>query len=634
MNKSSRTMIKPVNALGAGARLQEYEIRSIIGEGGFGIVYLAFDTLLEREVAIKEYLPVSHASRGEDGMVKANSTRKLEAFDKGLRSFVSEARMLARFKHPALVEVLRFWEENGTAYMVMPYYRGQTLSQLIQDGRRLRDDNELRAFLSSLLKGLKLLHAADCYHRDISTDNILMLDSGGPLLLDFGAARSMLVSGPEMATVILKPGFAPIEQYSEDTSLAPQGPWTDLYALCAVAYQAITGTMPVVSVARIIRDPLVPLAELVPSGFSPSILAAIDKGLRVHPGERLQSIDELESLLSPRLAARTAGVLNPGEHSAPVATPPSWAGSQPPAVETLPAVPTLAQVSGREDGQEDERVPAQARLQGSGQAGQQAPAVPPTSAPPIGGPRSARWQMAAATVAAALLGGAVIASALSSGDDAGKASTPAARASGSMPYSLPAPAATEAGEPSGGMGTGRQGPLPEANATVAPDVPPSGEQPQQAVQSPPMADETASATSAAPEPLANAPAGAIDTAEAGPTEASAASVRVTGRGQPAQAPTPADAAPAAPLTEAAESAGMQAVATRSRKAEVDVRVAPWGKVFVNGDLAGVAPPSLRLLAEPGSMHIEIRNESDPPKHFLINVEAGHVYRISHVFGKE
>ena len=629
MNKLSRTMIKPVNALWTGARLQEYEIRSIIGEGGFGIVYLAFDTHLERDVAIKEYLPVSHASRAEDGVVRANSTRKLEAFDKGLRSFVSEARMLARFKHPALVEVLRFWEENGTAYMVMPYYRGQTLSQLIQGGRRLRDENELRAFLLPLLKGLSLLHAADCYHRDISSDNILMLEGNGPLLLDFGAARSMLMNGSDLATVILKPGFAPIEQYSEDTSLAPQGPWTDLYALCAVAYQAITGSMPIVSVARIIRDPLEPLTKLAPPGFSRFVLAALDKGLRVHPGERLQSVEEFESLL----AARTSGVLTPAEHSAAAAAPAPGTVLRAPAVEPPAAVqPRVAPApaSVPEVWSEAARaqlpplppVPDPAPRQDGAQVAA-APAVPPLARLP----RPARWQAFAAAV---LVGGAALAGVLGPGDGAGEASRPPVQTPDSMPYSLPPPGAagTESGpnEAVAG-GSARAGDSAAAGGMAEATLPE-------------LADAPSTGQALPPEPPV-AVAGDPPPATPVPPEAPASGAAETTGVVPLPAPPPIVPDPALVLDQArapgegpAEARGAQRAAAPPRKAMVDVRVAPWGKVFVNGSLAGVAPPSLRLPAEPGAMHIEIRNETHPPKHFLIDIEADHVYRISHVFGAE
>lgn len=294
--------IAPVNGLRPGIRLQEYEIRAVIGEGGFGIVYLAFDTLLEREVAIKEYLPVSLATRRESGQVEVRTPSQRELFDKGLRSFVAEAQILAKFKHPALVEVLRFWEANGTAYMVMPYYRGRTLREIVQREGAMRDEAALLRILLPLLQGLARMHAVKCYHRDISSDNILLLESGEPVLLDFGAARSALMNQGDASTIILKPGFAPIEQYSGDEGASPQGPWTDLYALSAVAYQMITTEMPSVSVARMMRDPMKPLVGRDLPGFSRELLAAIDAGLAVDPVDRPQSVAAFERLLTARAA--------------------------------------------------------------------------------------------------------------------------------------------------------------------------------------------------------------------------------------------------------------------------------------------------------------------------------------------
>ncbi|MFN3986967.1 MAG: protein kinase domain-containing protein [Rhodocyclaceae bacterium] len=310
--------IAPVNGLRPGIRLQEYEIRAVIGEGGFGIVYLAFDTLLEREVAIKEYLPVSLATRRESGQVEVRTPSQRELFDKGLRSFVAEAQILAKFKHPALVEVLRFWEANGTAYMVMPYYRGRTLREIVQREGAMRDEAALLRILLPLLQGLARMHAVKCYHRDISSDNILLLESGEPVLLDFGAARSALMNQGDASTIILKPGFAPIEQYSGDEGASPQGPWTDLYALSAVAYQMITTEMPSVSVARMMRDPMKPLVGRDLPGFSRELLATIDAGLAVDPVDRPQSVAAFERLLTAR-----AEPPPPNQEAAPVSATPT-----------------------------------------------------------------------------------------------------------------------------------------------------------------------------------------------------------------------------------------------------------------------------------------------------------------------
>jgi len=287
----------PVGGLPVGTRIQDYCIKGVVGEGGFAIVYLADDVLLHREVAIKEYMPAALAVRNPGQGVGPRSASHGETFIKGMRSFINEARLLAQFKHAALIDVLRFWEENGTAYMAMPYYRGKTLREIFRQADFHCDEAWLRRLIEPILSGVQTMHRENCFHRDISTDNIIVLADGNPVLLDFGAARRIVAAPDQLATVILKPGFAPIEQYSDDTATAPQGPWTDIYALCAVCYLAISGRMPATSVARIMRDPVVPLTSLDIPGFTANFLVAIDRGLAVRPEDRPQSVKEFAALL-------------------------------------------------------------------------------------------------------------------------------------------------------------------------------------------------------------------------------------------------------------------------------------------------------------------------------------------------
>ncbi len=284
------------NPLPIGHRLHEFVIEGLVGEGGFGIVYLARDTQLERTVAIKEYMPASLASRGADFHVQVRSERYRETFDLGLRSFVNEARLLALFDHPALIKVYRFWEDNGTAYMVMPYYQGPTLKTWLREHGTPPDEAWLKGMLRPLLEALEVIHADSCYHRDIAPDNILLLGPNKPLLLDFGAARRVIGDATQALTVILKPGYAPIEQYAELASMK-QGPWTDVYALCAVLYAAITGKAPVPSVGRMMKDELVPVSEAAAGQYSASFLAAIDAGLAVQPDQRIHDIAALRARL-------------------------------------------------------------------------------------------------------------------------------------------------------------------------------------------------------------------------------------------------------------------------------------------------------------------------------------------------
>ncbi|MDM0122227.1 serine/threonine-protein kinase [Variovorax arabinosiphilus] len=280
-------MLGSLHVLPEGARLLDYEIVGLIGEGGFGIVYLAYDASLERHVAIKEYLPAVLASRASSRAVMVKSERHADAFRTGLRSFVNEARLLARFDHPSLVKVLRFWEGNGTAYMVMPFYEGPTLAHALQSLGRAPTEQELLGWLRPLLHALSTLHAVRCYHRDIAPDNILLTPTG-PLLLDFGAARRVVGQSVATPTVVIKPGYAPIEQYGEAPTLK-QGPWTDVYALAGVVYAAIAGQPPVPAVERWIDDHLTPLSQIARGQYSEHFLAAVDSALALRPGDRPES---------------------------------------------------------------------------------------------------------------------------------------------------------------------------------------------------------------------------------------------------------------------------------------------------------------------------------------------------------
>jgi serine/threonine protein kinase len=290
------TPVLSSNALPVGTRVHEFEITRVIGEGGFSVVYLAFDHTLHRSIALKEYIPSALASRRGDNTVAVRSAQHQETFEAGLRSFINEARLLAQFDHAALVKVYRFWEENGTAYMAMPYYGGRTLREILRADPAQASEAWLKKLLVPLLDALELLHAHRCYHRDVAPDNIQVLESGAPVLLDFGAARRTIGDMTQAFTVILKPGYAPIEQYADEADLK-QGPWTDVYALAAVLYGAIAHKPPPTAVARMIKDPLEPLATRALAGYSTTFLAGIDRGLAVRPEARPQSIGEWRGLL-------------------------------------------------------------------------------------------------------------------------------------------------------------------------------------------------------------------------------------------------------------------------------------------------------------------------------------------------
>ena len=287
-------------ALPAGTRVAEFEIRRLLGSGGFGIVYLAWDHALEREVALKEYMPGTLAGRGDGLQVSVRSRASSDTFALGLRSFINEARLLARFDHPSLVKVYRFWEDNGTAYMVMPYYVGRNLRQMREGMVVPPGEAACRRVLDAVLSALECLHREGVYHRDIAPDNILIGDDGVPVLLDFGAARRVLSDRTQALTSIMKPHYAPLEQYA-DANAMRQGPWTDLYALGGTMVYLWTGQEPVAAASRALHDDQPRMAELRPRDCSLGFLSAVDWMLALKPPERPQSVHMLRDVLEGRI---------------------------------------------------------------------------------------------------------------------------------------------------------------------------------------------------------------------------------------------------------------------------------------------------------------------------------------------
>jgi serine/threonine protein kinase len=308
------------DALPAGTRFGELEVLRVLGVGGFGIVYLARDHSLDRDVALKEYMPGQLAARGPSAQVSVRSGSHMETFALGLRSFVNEARLLARFDHRSLVKVYRFWEANNTAYMVMPFLQGHTLREARRAMAHAPDEAWTRQTLNPLLEALELLHREAVYHRDIAPDNILLPHDGSQaVLLDFGAARRAIGDRTQTFTAILKPSYAPIEQYAESVSLR-QGPWTDIYALGAVMHYLIKGVPPAPATARTMEDHCEALAKMALPGMSSTFLAAVDWALAVRPQDRPQSVAEFRDALDGKITPRTVF-----RHTtaAPLATDPS-----------------------------------------------------------------------------------------------------------------------------------------------------------------------------------------------------------------------------------------------------------------------------------------------------------------------
>ena len=338
------------NGLPVGTYLGEFELTAMVGEGGFGIVYEAYDHSLQRRVALKEYMPSSLAARASSNQVTVKSERHRDTFEAGLKSFINEARLLASFDHPSLVKVYRFWEANGTAYMVMPFLEGVTLKDCLRDMHEPPDEAWLLSVLGPVTEALAVIHAEQCYHRDIAPDNIMRMASNNRwLVLDFGAARRVIGDMTQALTVILKPGYAPVEQYAEIPGMK-QGAWTDVYALAAVVHFAITGKTPPPSVGRLLNDTYVPLAQCAAGRYSPGFLAAIDRALAVRPEERTQTIAQLRAEIglgaAPPADAYTTKPFAPGDvppRPAPVPPPTSRpAAAPPPATVAAPAAPAKA----------------------------------------------------------------------------------------------------------------------------------------------------------------------------------------------------------------------------------------------------------------------------------------------------
>lgn len=281
------------NALPAGTRIRDYTIVSVIGIGGFSIVYKAMDNALMREVAIKEYFPGGIALRDNDGTVHSQA-RESDAFRKGIESFLNEGKLLAQFDHPALVRVYRFWEERGTAYLAMRLYSGVTLRDAVKAGTWSANEQTLPALLLPICEALEVLHGANCYHRDVAPDNILLGENNWPVLLDFGAARKA-IEGTQVFTAILKPGYAPIEQYGDGE--LKQGPWTDIYALAGVVHFTLSGDPPPTAISRMLRDSMPKPRDAFAGRLPERWLDAIEKSLSVKPENRPQSIPEFVSLI-------------------------------------------------------------------------------------------------------------------------------------------------------------------------------------------------------------------------------------------------------------------------------------------------------------------------------------------------
>ena len=281
-------------ALPAGHRLEEYEIVRVLGAGGFGITYLAFDHQLDGPVAIKEYYPAEVAVRADGWRVVASSADRREVFAWGLERFTEEARSIHRFRHPNVVRVHRYVAARGTAYIVMEYVEGESLKEIL-DARGPLSPTAWRRWLDPLLDGLAHVHGHGYLHRDLKPANIMIRAADGePVLIDFGAARAATRERTHTRGE-LTPEYAPIEQHGREGT---QGPPTDIYALAAVSYRALTGAPPPSAPDRVADARYEPLSGRA-TGPDRAWLAAIDQGLSLRPADRPQTVAAWRTALIP-----------------------------------------------------------------------------------------------------------------------------------------------------------------------------------------------------------------------------------------------------------------------------------------------------------------------------------------------
>ena len=267
-----------------------YTIEKVLGQGGFGITYLGMDDLHKKKVAIKEFFPQGIVTRNieYEDTVTVTLVGEKENYDKGKERFLKEAQTMAMFsKDKGIVKALDFFEINNTAYIVMEYLEGVTLKQYLRENERI-DAEDLVELLVPLIEALDEIHSQGLIHRDISPDNIMVLPDGRIKLMDFGAARDYTEFGEKSLSIVLKPGYAPPEQYQTH---GVQGPWTDIYALCATMYKCITGENPPDAIDRLVDDHLKKISAFgIP--VLPQIEEAIIKGMSVAAKDRYQNVGD------------------------------------------------------------------------------------------------------------------------------------------------------------------------------------------------------------------------------------------------------------------------------------------------------------------------------------------------------
>lgn len=302
-----------------------YMLGRVLGEGGFGITYIGIDLNLQSRVAIKEYFPLGLVSRENTGVTRTSVSpltgEKGNIYDNGLRKFVEEAQGVSKFDSlEGIVTVKDFFFENATAYMVMEYLDGVSMKAYLKEqGGRIPAERAL-AYIKPIIEALQRVHEAGMIHRDISPDNIMLTNEGKVKLIDFGSARALTRDENQTFTIMLKHGYAPPEQYQTKGN---QGPWTDVYGICATLYRMITGKVPPNAMDRYENDPLKSFAELGIQGAG-QIENVIRTGMAIQIQNRYQSMKELHRALysgeyvSPPVKKNPPHRMEKPENKAPV----------------------------------------------------------------------------------------------------------------------------------------------------------------------------------------------------------------------------------------------------------------------------------------------------------------------------
>jgi len=286
----------PRSFLPPGTRIEDYIIERSLGGGGFSSVYLARQFSDQRLVVLKEYLPCRLAHRTWGNLVTPNGDETRPFFLVGRKKFLEEARVLTKFRHPNIVEVLNFFEANSTVYLVMAYEYGKILGDYLKEKNGPMSEAFLRKVFPALLEAVKCIHNQGFLHLDIKPHNILIRQGGVPLLLDFGAVQPYHPDIPPKACKVSSAGFSPIEQYQDGSGL---GPWSDIYAVGATMRMCLDCKPPPIAKSRVGKDPLTPAIKSFRNKYSLFILAAVDIAMEVNPQDRPQSAQQMIDLLKP-----------------------------------------------------------------------------------------------------------------------------------------------------------------------------------------------------------------------------------------------------------------------------------------------------------------------------------------------